>query len=167
MIRGKERRRPTGLAVFVLCAALAAAGGYGLGRLQRAEAATAAAPGATTDKSAEKPEEAGGPFYVDVGQLMVPVLADGRTTAFILTQITLQTGSADQANLIRRRLPHARNALLQALFGLAGSGAFDGPSVDPAAVARSLKQAAGDQLGPGLVRAVLIDRLLRQENTRL
>lgn len=163
MERGTERRRPTGLAIFILCAALAAAGGYGLGRLQGAEAAPNAATGAT----AEKPDDAGDPIYVDIGQLMVPVLADGRTTAFILTQITLQTNSTDQANLIRRRLPHARNALLQALFGLAGSGAFDGPSVDPAAVARSLKQAAGDQLGPDLVRAVLIDRLMRQENTRL
>lgn len=160
-----ERRGPTGLAIFVLCAALAAAGGYGLGRLQQAQAASA--PGSTADKPGEKPEETGGPFYVDVGQLMVPVLADGRTAAFILTQVTLQTGSADQANLIRRRLPHARSALLQALFGLAGSGAFDGPSVDPATVARSLKQAAGEQLGPDLVRAVLIDRLMRQENTRL
>jgi len=160
-----ERRGATRLAVFVLCAALAGAGGYGLGRLQlRGSAAPAPSAG---DATAETIDEAGGPFYVDVGQLMVPVLVDGRTNAFILTQITVQTGSADQANRIRRLLPHTRNALLQALFGLAGSGAFDGPAVDPAAVARSLKQAAADQLGPELVKAVLIDRLLRQENTRL
>jgi flagellar FliL protein len=147
-------------AVFAACAALAAAGGYGLGRLQlygdAAAAPAASAPGA----------EAAGPFYVEVGQLMVPVLVDGRTTAFILTQVTLEAAGAEQASLIRRRLPHARNALLQGLFGLAGAGAFDGPAVDPAAAARALKQAANEQLGAELVKTVLIDRLLRQENTR-
>ena len=160
-----ERRGPTRLAVFVLCAAMAGAGGYGLGRLQLHSAAAPATP--ADDAVAETTDGSGGPFYVDVGQLMVPVMVDGRTNAFILTQVTVQTGSADQANRIRRLLPHTRNALLQALFGLAGAGTFDGPSVDPAAVARSLKQAATDQLGPALVKAVLIDRLLRQENTRL
>lgn len=163
-----QRPGASRFSVFVLCAALAGAAGYGIGRLQltlgagetvAAEPQAEAAPEALTDGP--------GPFYVEVGQLMVPVLVEGRTNAFILTQITLQTGSVEQANRLRLHLPHARNALLQALFGMAGAGAFDGPSVDPAAVAKSLKQAAAEQLGPELVRAVLIDRLMRQENTRL
>ncbi|HYD69571.1 hypothetical protein [Azospirillum sp.] len=152
--------------VVAICAALAAGAGYGLGRFQLYSEAAAAAPAPGSAQGTAPGAEAAGPFYVDIGQLMVPVLADGRTTAFILAQITLEAASADQANLIRRRLPHARNALLQGLFGLAGSGAFDGPSVDPAAAARTLKQAANEQLGSELVKAVLLDRLLRQENTR-
>lgn len=56
--------------------------------------------------------------------------------------------------------------MLQGLFGLAGSGFFDGPPVDPAVAARALKQATNEQLGAELVKAVLIDRLLRQGNTR-
>ncbi|QCO18791.1 hypothetical protein D3869_26260 (plasmid) [Azospirillum brasilense] len=161
-----DRPGPSRYSVFVLCAALAAAVGYGIGRLQLtlgAEKAVEQTAGAGPDLPTDGP----GPFYVEVGQLMVPVLVEGRTNAFILTQITLQTGSVEQSNLLRRHLPHARNALLQALFGMAGAGAFDGPSVDPAAVAKSLKQAAAEQLGPDLVRGVLIDRLMRQENTRL
>ncbi len=156
------------LSVFVLCAALAGAAGYGAGRLQLMLGAEEKAPAEPQAEAvAEMTADGPGPFYVEVGQLMVPVLVEGRTNAFILTQITLQAGSADQANVLRRHLPHARNALLQALFGMAGAGAFDGPAVDPAAVARSLKQATAEQLGPELVRAVLIDRLMRQENTRL
>ncbi|TWA64086.1 hypothetical protein FBZ84_10934 [Azospirillum baldaniorum] len=163
-----DRPGPSRYSVFVLCAALAAAVGYGIGRLQltlgaEEKAAAEQQAGAGPDLPTDGP----GPFYVEVGQLMVPVLVEGRTNAFILTQITLQTGSVEQSNLLRRQLPHARNALLQALFGMAGAGAFDGPSVDPAAVAKSLKQAAAEQLGPDLVRGVLIDRLMRQENTRL
>jgi len=152
--------------VVAVCAALAAGAGYGLGRFQLYSEAAAAAPPPAGAPGAAASGEAAGPFYVEIGQLMVPVLADGRTAAFILAQITLEAASAEQANLIRRRLPHARNALLQGLFGLAGAGAFDGPAVDPAAAARTLKQAANEQLGGDLVKSVLLDRLLRQENTR-
>ncbi|MDQ2104133.1 hypothetical protein [Azospirillum isscasi] len=164
-----QRPGASRFSVFVLCAALAGAAGYGIGRLQLT---LGAGEKAATDQqqagaAPEMPTDGPGPFYVEVGQLMVPVLVEGRTNAFILTQITLQTGSVEQSNLLRRHLPHARNALLQALFGMAGAGAFDGPSVDPAAVAKALKQAAAEQLGPELVRGVLIDRLMRQENTRL
>ncbi|MFL7903999.1 hypothetical protein ACJ41P_22895 [Azospirillum argentinense] len=162
-----DRPGPSRYSVFVLCAALAAAVGYGIGRLQLTLGAEEKAVEQTAGAGPDLPTDGPGPFYVEVGQLMVPVLVEGRTNAFILTQITLQTGSVEQSNLLRRHLPHARNALLQALFGMAGAGAFDGPSVDPAAVARSLKQAAAEQLGPDLVRGVLIDRLMRQENTRL
>ncbi|WP_114858631.1 flagellar basal body-associated FliL family protein [Azospirillum brasilense] len=162
-----QRPGPSRYSVFVLCAALAAAVGYGIGRLQLTLGAEEKAVEQTAGAGPDLPSDGPGPFYVEVGQLMVPVLVEGRTNAFILTQITLQTGSVEQSNLLRRHLPHARNALLQALFGMAGAGAFDGPSVDPAAVAKSLKQAAAEQLGPDLVRGVLIDRLMRQENTRL
>lgn len=155
-----------GVALFLGFAAAAAGTGYGLGRWQTmAEAAPAAAAPAAKPGDG-RIADGTGPYYIEVGQLMVPVLADGRTTAFILTQITLEADSLDNANRLRRHLPHARNALLQGLFGLAGTGFFDGPSVDPSAAAAALWQAANEQLGGGLVKTVLIDRLLRQENTR-
>ncbi|MBK1840843.1 hypothetical protein JHL17_25895 [Azospirillum sp. YIM B02556] len=150
--------------LFAVAAALAFAGGYGFGRFEAPQGAgpTPAAPAETV---------AGGPYYVEAGQLVVPMLERGRTVAFILTQVTLEAGSADDALLVRRRLPHARSAMLEALFDLAGHGRFNGPAVDPQGVAAALLAGAnGSLIGRETaqpIRAVLIDRLLRQDNTRL
>ncbi|WP_042689966.1 hypothetical protein [Azospirillum sp. B506] len=147
--------------LFAVAAALAFAGGYGFGRIESAPDAPPAAPAETV---------AGGPYYVEAGQLVVPMLERGRTIAFILTHITLEASSADDALLVRRRLPHARSAMLEALFDLAGHGRFNGPAVDPQGVATALLAGANGSFGreaPQPLRAVLIDRLLRQDNTRL
>lgn len=149
--------------LFAVAAALAFAGGYGFGRLEAPQGAgpTSAAPAETV---------AGGPYYVEAGQLVVPMLERGRTVAFILTQVTLEAGSADDALLVRRRLPHARSAMLESLFDLAGHGRFNGPAVDPQGVATALLAGANGSFvreSGQPVRAVLIDRLLRQDNTRL
>ncbi|KAA0572946.1 hypothetical protein FZ983_30895 [Azospirillum sp. B21] len=151
--------------LFAVAAALAFAGGYGFGRL-KAPQDTAATGWPDAGASV-----AGGPYYVEAGQLVVPMLERGRTIAFILTQVTLEASSADDALLVRRRLPHARSAMLEALFDLAGHGRFNGPAVDPQGVATALLAGANGTLtsreSTQPVRAVLIDRLLRQDNTRL
>ncbi|MGQ9369326.1 hypothetical protein [Azospirillum sp. ST 5-10] len=158
------------LLLFSVAAGLAFAGGYGAGRYELA--ARAAAPPADGAQEAEEPagrageDGAAGPYYVEAGQFVVPVLAQGRTEAFILAQVTLEAGDGEGADLVRRRLPHARSAMLEGLFGLAQSGAFDGPAVDPAAVAGALRASANGQFSAGPVKAVLIDRLLRQDNSR-
>lgn len=108
-----------------------------------------------------------GPYYVEAGQLVVPVLAKGRTLAFILAQVTLEARSNDEAILLRRRLPHARSAMLESLFGLAGSGSFDGPAVDTPAISAALLRSANESYANAPVKSVLLDRLLRQDNTRL
>lgn len=159
---------------FAVAAALAFAGGYGFGRFDALPPAPA--PGAPAAAPV-----AGNPHYVEAGQLVVPMLDQGRTVAFILTQVTLEAANADDALAVRRRLPHARSAMLEALFDLAGHGRFNGPSVDPQGVAAALLASAngsfaglegggqGGGQGGGVrpVRSVLIDRLLRQDNTRL
>jgi flagellar protein FliL len=153
----------SGKAIVILagCAFLAASGGYGYGRLRAylSEPPAETADGAETDP-AKKPE------FVDVGQLVVPVMKDGRTTAFILTQITLEAAGKEMAEALRQRLPNARSALLQSLFGLSAGGAFDTRTVEPVKVARALKENLNQELKGNLVKAVLIDRLLRQENTK-
>lgn len=152
--------------LFAVAAALAFAGGYGFGRFEAPQAPE------TVDRLPDAGVPvAGGPYYVEAGQLIVPMLERGRTIAFILTQVTLEASSADDALLVRRRLPHARSAMLEALFDLAGQGRFNGPSVDPQGVATALLAGANGTLtsqeSTQPVRAVLIDRLLRQDNTRL
>lgn len=155
-----------GIIVFAVAAGLAFAAGYGAGRYETMPSPAVAEP--VSAPMAVAGEAIGtGPHYVEVGQLVVPMLAKGRTVAFILTQITLEAGSTDQANMVRRRLPHARSALLETLFGLAGMGSFDGPAVDPIAVSAALLQSANGQFSSRPVKAVLIDRLLRQDNSRL
>jgi len=150
--------------LFAVAAGLAFAGGYGFGRY---ETMPRPAPAPDTAPAAVAGEVIGtGPYYVELGQLVVPMLNKGRTVAFILTQITLEAGSNDQASLVRRRLPHARSALLETLFGLAGTGSFDGPAVDPLAVSTALLRSANTQFSSEPVKAVLIDRLLRQDNSR-
>lgn len=150
--------------LFAVAAGLAFAGGYGFGRY---ETMPRPAPPPDSTPAAVAGETIGtGPYYVELGQLVVPMLNKGRTIAFILTQITLEAGSNDQASLVRRRLPHARSAMLETLFGLAGTGSFDGPAVDPQAVSTALLRSANTQFSSEPVKAVLIDRLLRQDNSR-
>ena len=168
--------------LLAVAAALAFAGGYGFGRIGAPQEAAPAVPAETV---------AGGPYYVEAGQLVVPMLDRGRTIAFILTQITLEASSADDALLVRRRLPHARSAMLEALFDLAGHGRGNargaplshpaGPAGPPAGVFSprgappgrrpgangSFGISLGGREAPQPLRAVLIDRLLRQDNTRL
>lgn len=155
--------------LFMVAAGIAFAGGYGYGRYEttRDVPAPLDAKAATTSAPASAAVSEDGPYYVDAGQLVVPLLQRGRTVAFILTQITLEVGDTDQAQALRRRLPRARSALLQSLFGLASAGRFDGPAVDPEGVAAALLTGANEALPGNPVRAVLIDRLLRQDNTRL
>jgi flagellar basal body-associated protein FliL len=147
-------------AAFAAAAILAFAGGYGMGILQTDQA------NAEDGVQASRPDEASSPDYVPVGQIVVPLLAAGRTDAFILAQVTLEASGPDAADDLRRRMPHVRNAVLQSLFGLAGAGVFDGPSIEPGAVAQAIRLATNEQLGREGVRRVLIDRLLRQENRR-
>ncbi len=151
--------------LFAVAAGLAFAGGYGVGRYETMPRPAPAPDNAPVVVAGEVIGT--GPYYVEVGQLVVPMLNRGRTVAFILTQITLEAGSNDQASLVRRRLPHARSAMLETLFGLAGSGSFDGPAVDPLALSAALLRGVNTQYSSQPVKAVLIDRLLRQDNSRL
>ncbi|SMH63048.1 flagellar basal body-associated FliL family protein [Azospirillum agricola] len=153
--------------LFAVAAGLAFAGGYGYGRYEAMPRPAPPVPSPDAPPGPVAGETIGtGPYYVEVGQLIVPMLAKGRTVAFILTQITLEAGSSDQANMLKRRLPHARSAMLETLFGLAGSGSFDGPAVDPLALSAALLRSANGSYSSPPVKAVLIDRLLRQDNSR-
>lgn len=143
--------------LLALATALAFAGGYGAGLLPAA--------GTGTQDADSLPDAR--PAYVDMGQFAVPVLRNGRTTSFVLAEVTLEASGPDAADMLKRRLPHARDALLRGLYDLAGEGFFDGSTVDPAAAAAMLARTAEEQLGPGLVRAVLFDRLMKQNNNRL
>lgn len=145
------------LVIVVGCAALAAGAGYGLGRIQ-----TATPAAESTADNAKKPE----PQFVDVGQLVVPVFVEGKTSAFVMIQVTLEAVNDKAATQLRSRLPVARSVVLQSLFGLAANGAFDARTADPAGVAKSLRQSLNQELSTELVKTVLIDRLLRQDNSR-
>ncbi|WP_029008822.1 flagellar basal body-associated FliL family protein [Azospirillum halopraeferens] len=147
--------------LFAVAAGVAFAAGYGAGRAELAMAASAPAAGVAAD-----PADSSGPHYVDAGQFVVPVLVQGQTAAFILTQMTLETANGDDAALVRRRLPHVRSAVLETLFDLARNGAFDGPAVEPAAAAAALRTGVNARFPAEPVRTVLIDRLLRQDNSR-
>jgi flagellar protein FliL len=147
-----------------LAPADAAGSGGETGAERRADGSAAAATEAVKPGAITGPV---GPAYVELGQLVVPVLRNGRTTSFVLAQVTLEAAGKGEADRLKRILPHARNAILQGLYGLAGNGFFDGSSVDPAAAARVLKQGADEQLGANLVRAVLFDMLLKQNNNRV
>ncbi|PWC42568.1 flagellar basal body-associated FliL family protein [Azospirillum sp. TSO22-1] len=150
------------MAVLAALTVLAFAAGYGGGFLQMR-------PPATQEAGASSPAkgEGEGPHYVELGQFVVPVLAGGRTTSYVLAQVTLEAEGAVQASALRRRLPQARSALLQGLYGLAGASVFEGPAIQLGAAARALRESVNEQLGRGMVKAVVIDRLLKQDNTRL
>lgn len=148
-----------GIVKVAIACAVAFGGGYGGGLwATRPAPAEEPAPAAQADRP--------GPHYVELGQLVVPVMADGRTTSFVLAQITLEAAGIDQAIRLRREMPHARNTLLQELYGLAADGFFEGSSIDPAEVTSRLMTAVDGQFGPGVVKALLFDRLLKQDNSR-
>jgi flagellar FliL protein len=146
-----------GILKLALACAVAFGAGYG-GGLATTGAEPAGTPAAAPAGT--------GPHYVEIGQLVVPVMDAGRTTSFVLAQITVEAAGETAAQQLRRELPHARNALLQGLYGLAADGFFEGTSVDPAEASRRLAEAAGRRFGPDVVKEVLFDRLLKQDNRR-
>lgn len=148
------------IAIIAAAAAAAYAAGFGIGRFESAPPPTP--EDADTRPLTERPRG----YYVEAGQFVVPVVEGGRTTAFILAQVTVEAPDADRAERLRRDLPHTRNALLQGLYGLAGSGAFAGDTIDPAAASHALRDTLNRDLGAGTALSVLFDRLLRQPNSR-
>jgi len=155
---------PKAIVVTVGLAFVAGAIGFGAARLHVAtgEAPKELTGPATPAELAEKPK----PEFVDVGQMVVPVLKAGKTQAFILSKLTLEAADSEAAAILKDRIPNARSVLLQTLYGLASSGAFENNDTDPKAVAETLKISLNDGMKSPLVKTVLIDRLLRQDNTR-
>lgn len=152
------------IGLVVLAAAMAFGVGFGAGWLDAGHE-----PGGPSGTAVRADPIIGTPtpdYYVEAGQFVVPVLSGGRTLAFVLAQVTVEAADGATADRLRRQLPHARNALLQALYGMAGSGAFDGDTTDVAAVGRALRDRLNEDLGAGTARTVLFDRLLRQPNSR-
>ncbi len=68
--------------------------------------------------------------YLQVDQVVIPLMKNGRTTAYILAEVSLETSSEPEYNALRNAMPRIQATVRRALTREAARGAFDGDSAD-------------------------------------
>lgn len=103
--------------------------------------------------------------FVDLGpRFVVPMIRESRVRSMVVLDLRLEVRSDTEEQAIRQQ-PRLRDSLINALFVLAGEGAFDADLYDPvvqADIRAALNDAARGVLGDGL-NGVLITELVRQD----
>ncbi|WGF87609.1 flagellar basal body-associated FliL family protein [Marinivivus vitaminiproducens] len=103
--------------------------------------------------------------FVDLGpRFIVPMIRESRVRSMVVLDLRLEVRSDAEEQAIRQQ-PRLRDSLINALFVLAGEGAFDADLYDAGAQAgirTVLDEAARAVLGEGL-GGVLITEFVRQD----
>ncbi len=105
------------------------------------------------------------PDYVKLNnQFVIPVVSQGSVKALVVLALSLELSSGGP-ELVYKREPKLRDALLQVLFDHANMGGFDGDftsSRNMDQLRTSLKEAAQKILGPAVTDVLIVD-VVRQD----
>lgn len=145
---------------------LAIVGGYLLGEnhkrsLERQEAE------AERVFTIEEPSDLEDAGYLDVPQISVPIIRGGRVRGYILTEISLETSSANEFDALRAGMPRIISRIRRSLAHQSDRGAFTGDGFDEEALAREIRRdlnAMFPEAPRPPVENVFFRRLLLQDN---
>lgn len=141
----------------LLCCALAAAGGYGgalvfIGKEPRENRAGAKAETATS--------------ILNLGQFTIPVFEGDRVRGVLLAQVNIETEGLQHMQSLSRNKAQIRSLVIDSFFAMEKEGLIAPEALSASGVAERLKKDLGLAYRDAKIRAVLIDRLLIQENGR-
>lgn len=141
----------------VLCCVLAAAGGYGgalvfIGKEPREDHAVAKADATTA--------------VLNLGQFTIPVFEGERVRGVLLAQVNIETEGLQQMQSLSRNKAQIRSLVIDSFFAMEKEGLIAPEALSASRVAERLKKDLGLAYQEAKIRAVLIDRLLIQENGR-
>lgn len=94
-------------------------------------------------------------IYVDMDPVAFPVLTGDRVEQLVMLGISLQVGSEDNADLIRRKERAIADAMLRNLYGRVNTGA-PGRVLDIDKVREKLAASTASVVGEDIVDSVLI-----------
>lgn len=141
---------------------LAIIGGYVLGENHKDRERQRAAESERQFVIAE-PDDLFQASYLQVDQIVIPFFKNGRTTAYIMAEVSLETSTEPEYNALRNAMPRIQSTIRRALTLEAARGAFDGDTADidelGAAVRDALNKLFPEAPRPP-VEAVFFRRLL-------
>ena len=141
----------------MLCCALAAAAGYGgalafIGKEPREDHADAKADATTA--------------VLNLGQFTIPVFEGDRVRGVLLAQVNIETDGLQHMQSLSRNKAQIRSLVIDSFFAMEKEGLIAPEALSASRVAERLKKDLGLAYQDAKIRAVLIDRLLIQENGR-
>lgn len=105
-----------------------------------------------------------GPFFVNIGPLMLPVLGDNKVQQLLTLVVALEVDDEQTATAIKAKTPKLTDAYLQVLYGAIGRGkVMKNNVIDVAQVKSRLNGASIKVLGPGVVRSVLVQAVAQRQ----
>jgi hypothetical protein len=99
--------------------------------------------------------------FVDVGELIFPVIRDGRTHAYLIMEPSIQIPD-DRRETIRSQLPRVRDAILLTMHSGPVRELLAGDEYDLSTVKRRIQDATKSVIGPD-AQAIVFNRFVRQE----
>lgn len=125
----------------------------------------AAAQSTASNAALQETPASTAPDYVKLNnQFVIPVVSQGSVKALVVLALSLELSSGGP-ELVYKREPKLRDALLQVLFDHANMGGFDGDftsSRNMDQLRTSLKEAAQKILGPAVTDVLIVD-VVRQD----
>ena len=145
------------LAGGLLACALAGAGGYGgalvfIGKEPR-------------EKHAEESADTA-PAVLNLGQFTIPVFEGDRVRGVLLAQINIETEGLQHMQSLPRNKAQIRSLVIDSFFAMEKEGLIAPEALSASSVSARLKNDLSLAYKSAKIRAVLIDRLLIQENGR-
>lgn len=126
-------------------------------------AVMAASPALAAGGAAPKPGDAGG--YVDLAQMGLPVIVDGKVRNYVFVQMRLKPGGGADIVKLREKEPFYRDALIRAAHRGAFSRADDWTVIDEARVEGALLAEARRIAGPKAFSAAELVRQTPRKRT--
>lgn len=99
---------------------------------------------------------------IKTGQIIVPVIKQDKTTAYVMAEFALEAKDEASAQVIENRMPYVRDALIETMISLVASGHVGGTSLDRSVVSTQVVRAANRSLGDKHVKRALFDSYFRQ-----
>lgn len=125
----------------------------------------AAIPARAVDRQAGvKPEVPGGPVFVDMDPIVLPVIEGSAVTRQVGILLTLELAKGQLASGVEPKRRQLTDAFITELYRLYGWRAGERRVVDEKLLKQRLQVTADQVLGQGVVHAILIRQLIVQEH---
>lgn len=105
--------------------------------------------------------------YLEVPQIVVSIIRNGRARAYILTEVSLETSTQNEFDALRAGMPRIVSRIRMTLSHEAERGTFSGDGFDEDALARTVRRdinAMFPEAPRPPVESVFFRRLLLQDN---
>ena len=109
-----------------------------------------------TAETGEQPKVSADPVYMDVKNLVIPIIRNREIQKYVLFRITLEMHDENTKDQVRLVFPRLKDAFIKDLFDYYAYRTPGAGGINVNAVRRRLKRASDRTVGKGKVKNVLI-----------